>query len=221
MILNNCLILRPELQKMKDKKQHIIETTLHLFAEKGFEGTSIREIAEKASVNVAMVNYYFGSKEKLFEKIIEYKSFTTRGILDEILHNQSLSAIQKIEAVIEAYVQKLFTHRMFHRLVHQELILNQREALQDSIVCNMIYPNSLIIKTILEQGIKSGEFKKIDPELTIASVIGTINQILLSKKSCNKLMNKPDDYIPYDDNKFKKRVSNHLKQLMHDHLLNK
>ncbi|MEP6684170.1 MAG: TetR family transcriptional regulator, partial [Parafilimonas sp.] len=55
---------------MKDKKQHIIETTLHLFAEKGFEGTSIREIAEKASVNVAMVNYYFGSKEKLFEKII-------------------------------------------------------------------------------------------------------------------------------------------------------
>ncbi|MEP6465532.1 MAG: TetR family transcriptional regulator [Parafilimonas sp.] len=206
---------------MKDKKQHIIETTLHLFAEKGFEGTSIREIAEKACVNVAMVNYYFGSKEKLFEKIIEYKSFTTRGILDEILNNQSLNAIQKIEEIIDTYVQKLFTHRTFHRLVHQELILNQREALQDSIVNNMIYPNSLIVKTVIERGIKSGEFKKVDPELTIASIVGTINQVLLSKKSCNKLMNKADDYIPYDDNKFKKRVSTHLKNLMHDHLLNK
>ena len=59
---------------MKDKREQIIETTLQLFAEKGFEGTSIRDIAEKASVNVAMVNYYFGSKEKLFEKIIEHKA---------------------------------------------------------------------------------------------------------------------------------------------------
>ena len=33
---------------MKDKREHIIETAIHLFAEKGYEGTSIREIAEKS-----------------------------------------------------------------------------------------------------------------------------------------------------------------------------
>ena len=33
-------------------------------------------------------------------------------------------------------------------------------------------------------------------------------------------MNKDDDYVPYDDIKFRKRVRNHLKQLMHAHLLN-
>ena len=73
---------------MKDKREQIIETAMQLFAEKGFEGASIRDIAEKASVNVAMVNYYFGTKEKLFEKIIEYKSSATRGLLDEILHTE-------------------------------------------------------------------------------------------------------------------------------------
>jgi AcrR family transcriptional regulator len=204
---------------MKDKRHQIIDTALGLFAEKGFEGTSIRDIAEKAAVNVAMVNYYFGTKEKLFEQIVEYKSAATRGLLDEILKNENITHIQKIEAVIDSYIEKLFTHRMFHRLIQQELILNQREALQDSIVNNFI-PNANIVRNIIESGIKKGDFKKVDIELTIATLNGTINQVLLSRKFCNRLMNKNDDYIPYEDIKFKKRVSAHLKQLMHAHLLN-
>ena len=205
---------------MKDKRTHIIETAMDLFAGKGYEGTSIRDIAEKASVNLAMVNYYFGSKEKLFENIVEYKSSVTRGILDEILKNNKLSAIEKIYAIIDSYVEKLFTHRSFHRLIYQELILNQREELQNSIVNNLA-PNSVIIKRIIETGIKNGEFKKVDVELTLASLMGTVNQVLLSRKFCNKIMNKDDDYVPYDDIKFRKRVRNHLKQLMDAHLLNK
>jgi len=205
---------------MKDKRTHIIETAMDLFAGKGYEGTSIRDIEEKASVNLAMVNYYFGSKEKLFENIVEYKSSVTRGILDEILKNNKLSAIEKIYAIIDSYVEKLFTHRSFHRLIYQELILNQREELQNSIVNNLA-PNSVIIKRIIEIGIKNGEFKKVDVELTLASLMGTVNQVLLSRKFCNKIMNKDDDYVPYDDIKFRKRVRNHLKQLMDAHLLNK
>jgi AcrR family transcriptional regulator len=205
---------------MKDKRTHIIETAMDLFAGKGYEGTSIRDIAEKASVNLAMVNYYFGSKEKLFENIVEYKSSVTRGILDEILKNNKLSAIEKIYAIIDSYVEKLFTHRSFHRLIYQELILNQREELQNSIVNNLA-PNSVIIKRIIEIGIKNGEFEKVDVELTLASLMGTVNQVLLSRKFCNKIMNKDDDYVPYDDIKFRKRVRNHLKQLMDAHLLNK
>ena len=204
---------------MKDKRAHIIDTALQLFSEQGFEGTSIRDIAEKASVNVAMVNYYFGSKEKLFEKLVEYKSAVTRGLLDEISKNKALSPIEKIEHIVDAFIEKLFIHRSFHRLIYQELILNQREALQQSIV-NTLSPNAFIIKSIIESGMKKGEFKKVDPELTVASLIGSINQVLLSKKFCNKLMNKEDDYVPYDDIKFRKRVSSHIKQLMRAHLLN-
>lgn len=203
---------------MKDKRTHIIETAMDLFAGKGYEGTSIRDIAEKASVNLAMVNYYFGSKEKLFENIVEYKSAVTRGILDEILKNKQLSSIEKIYAIIDSYVEKLFIHRSFHRLIYQELILNQREELQNSIVNNLA-PNSIIIKKIIETGIKNGEFKKADVELTLASLMGTINQVLLSRKFCNKIMNKDDDYVPYDDIRFRKRVRNHLRQLMNAHLL--
>src|SRR5882672_7085282 len=203
---------------MTDKKAHILNVAMQLFAEKGFEGSSIRDLAARAGVNVAMVNYYFGSKEKLFESMVAQKASYTRGVLDEIVKNTALSDIEKIDAVIDTYVDRLFTNRVFHRVIHQELMLSQRESLQQSIA-DIIFPNSLLIKEILEEGTRKGAFKKADPPMVIATLIGTINQVLLSRKMCNKLLNKEPAYIPYDDEQFVQRVRRHIKQLMRDHLL--
>jgi AcrR family transcriptional regulator len=203
---------------MIDKKTHIINAAVELFAEKGFEGTSIRNIATKANVNVAMINYYFGSKEKLFECMVEQKAAYTRGALEEIVNNKSLSEIEKIDCIIDSYVSRLFTNRIFHRVIHQEMMLNQRESLQQAIV-NILFPNSLVIKSVIESGMKKGVFKKVDSALVIATLIGTINQVLLSRKMCNKLLDKDEDYVPYEDVKFKKRISDHLKELLHSYLL--
>ena len=46
-----------------DKKDHIIAAAEKLFALRGYDSTSIRDICQEAEVNVAMVNYYFGSKK--------------------------------------------------------------------------------------------------------------------------------------------------------------
>jgi AcrR family transcriptional regulator len=201
-----------------DKKQQIIEAAIELFAQKGFEGTSIRDLAAKADVNVAMVNYYFGSKEKLFEALVEVKAASARGTLEELLNDKTLTSIEKIDKIVDSYIDRLFSHRMFHRLIHQELIMNQREALQDSIT-TLLLPNSLYIKSIINEGIENGQFKQVDVLLTMVSLMGTINQLLLSKKYCLKLLNKGDEYVPYDDPEFRQRVSVHLKGLMRAHLL--
>jgi AcrR family transcriptional regulator len=203
---------------MTDKKTHIINAAVELFAEKGFEGTSIRDIATKANVNVAMINYYFGSKEKLFECMVEQKAAYTRGALEEIVNDKSLSEIEKIDRIIDSYVSRLFTNRIFHRVIHQEMMLNQRESLQQTIV-NVLFPNSLVIRGVIESGIKKGTFKKVDSALVIATLVGTINQVLLSKRMCNRLLDKDEDYVPYEDAKFKKRISDHLKELLHSYLL--
>ncbi len=210
-----CII---EKAVMTDKKLHIINHAVELFAEKGFEGTSIRDLAARAEVNVAMVNYYFGSKEKLFESMVEVRASYSRGVLEEIANNPAYTDIEKIDHIIENYIQKLFTNRKFHRVLHQEMMLNQRESLQDAIV-NILYPNHLIIRGVIEAGMKKGVFKKVDAPLVIATLLGTINQVLLSKKMCVKLLDKEDNYIPYEDPRFAKRLGDHLKQLMHSHLL--
>ena len=201
-----------------DKKEQIIREAIELFAKKGFEGTSIRDIASNAGVNIAMINYYFGSKEKLFESLLENKTAYTRDILAGIAKDPKLSEIEKIDTVIEGYVTRIFSGRMFHRVIHQEMMLSHRDSLQQSIV-DMITPNALVIKGIIETGIKKGEFKKVDSTLTMSTIMGTINQVLLSKKLCNKLLNKPDDYVPYEDEKFRKRVIDHIQQMMRSHLL--
>jgi AcrR family transcriptional regulator len=202
-----------------DKKEVIMNAAIALFAEKGFEGTSIRDLAAKADVNIAMINYYFGSKDKLFEALIEYKASYLRGKLEEINNDKSKSAIQKVDAVIENYVERLLSQPHYHRIIHQALMLQQREEVHQHIT-QVFTKNTQLIKSIIEQGIKSKEFRKVDAELSIASMLGTINQLLLSKSMCRMLLNQGKDYDPYNDAAFKKRLTLHIRQMMHAHLLN-
>lgn len=53
-----------------ETKDKIIQAARSLFAQQGFEGTSVREIAKAAEVNVASLNYHFSSKENLFSEIL-------------------------------------------------------------------------------------------------------------------------------------------------------
>lgn len=61
------------MKKIKDEnsKTRIIEAATTLFARKGFEGTSIREICKKANVNICMISYYWGGKQELYQGIID------------------------------------------------------------------------------------------------------------------------------------------------------
>src|SRR6478609_4077882 len=144
-----------------DKREHIINTAIKLFATKGFEGTSIRDLAAAADVNVAMVNYYFGSKEKLFESMVELNVAYTRGAFDEISNDNSLSEIEKIDKIIDLYVSRIFSNREFHKVLHHEIQLNQRPELGKAI-SNVIGKNYQIIKSIIEAGIRKKEFRKVD-----------------------------------------------------------
>jgi AcrR family transcriptional regulator len=202
-----------------DKKEHIINVAIELFAEKGFEGTSIRELAIRADVNIAMVNYYFGSKDKLFEALIEYKASYMRERLEEIVNDKDKSDIEKIDAVIETYVNRILSQHNYHRLIHQELMLQQREFVHSGII-KLFSINLQIIKSIIEDGMEKKIFKRVDPELTVASLTGTINQVMLSKSMCCILLNQACDVNPYTDENFQNRLINHLKQLMRSQLLN-
>lgn len=55
-----------------DTKQGIIEVALEFFSQYGYDGTSIRDLAEKAHINVASINYHFGSKQNLYWATMKY-----------------------------------------------------------------------------------------------------------------------------------------------------
>lgn len=203
-----------------DKRDHIMDEAIALFAEKGFEGSTIRDLAQKAQVNIAMINYYFGSKEKLFEAIVEKRATHMRGFLEPILADKQLTEIEKMDLIIEGYVTRFLAQPLFHKVLQQELLVTQREYMHEQITALFI-KNTKDIVSVIEKGIKNKAFKKVDPELTFASILGTINQIMMSRVICNKLMNKPSDYNPYQDKQFKKRLVTHIQQIIHSHLMHK
>ncbi len=198
---------------MIEKREHILITAEALFAEKGFEGTSVRELCAKAGVNVAMVSYYFGSKEQLMEALIEFRSGFMREKLDEI-RQMDISASQKIEKTIDHYVARIYSNSQYHRILHREITLQQRSQF-NALISKLLMINFSVIRQIINDGIKSKEFKKVDIELTIVSMIGTITQVVVSSFLTCKLLNeKQSDAIIVTDKLHQQRVRKHLKEML-------
>ncbi|MEO8582825.1 MAG: TetR family transcriptional regulator, partial [Flavitalea sp.] len=74
-----------------DKQLHIIAAAETLFSNKGYDGTSVRDIADGAGVNVAMISYYFGSKEKLMQTIFEQRTVNFPNKVEGLLKDDSLT----------------------------------------------------------------------------------------------------------------------------------
>ena len=75
------------------KQLQIIEVGERLFAQKGFAGTSVRDIAQAADVNVSMISYYFGSKEKLIEALFNVRIDEARTRIESIIGNDDHEGI--------------------------------------------------------------------------------------------------------------------------------
>ena len=196
-----------------DKQVQIIESTEKLFAEKGYEGTSVRDIALAAGVNLAMVSYYFGSKEKLFQAIFAHRISRSKLQLESLLQDKSLTALQKIEKLIDTYVQKIMDNPHFHRI---SLQADQEREMKD--ISKLIHDNKLanieLVKKIISEGQRSKEFVKgIDVPMLILTMLGTsyqmINNILFYR-----VLYKLDGLSDVEVHQhLKKKLTTHLKNL--------
>ena len=118
----------------KDKKLIIVEKAEELFASQGFSGTSVREIAKAADVNVAMISYYFGSKEQLLMEIFKYRSDYLQTKVDDLLNNSSLSWWDKLDIHIDYYVEKMRDNQHLHRIIIREVDMNSGTEMSEFIL---------------------------------------------------------------------------------------
>jgi AcrR family transcriptional regulator len=93
-----------------DTRERILAAALTVFAERGFEAGTVRDITEAARVNTAAINYYFRSKEELIRQVFEAglkPIIRARSGALEACIRQSAPALPKISAVAEALVRPL------------------------------------------------------------------------------------------------------------------
>lgn len=114
-----------------DVKEIILQEAQKLFIDKGFKGTSIRDIAKASETNVAMVNYYFQSKYNLFEIVFEEAlDVFTKRIFETLSVDLSFSKL--IESWVNIYYEILFQHPQIATFILNEVRLNP-EALTNRI----------------------------------------------------------------------------------------
>lgn len=186
----------------------------NLFAEKGFNGTSVRDIAEKAGINLAMVSYYFGSKEKLLEAIFDYRGEIAKLTLESIVEKPGLSSLEKVYLLVDNYIDKLMLQQCFHKILAREQVMNNTDVTAD-LIFQMKKRNQEIISRLIQEGQKKGEFRKnIDVAMMMTTLVGTANH-LITTKHYYKLLSNHQSLKDEEFNKLiKKRLTNHLKFLL-------
>lgn len=77
---------------MKDTKKKLLHTAVRLFSQYGIDGVSTRDLAKKANVNLCSINYYFGSKQKLYEAAVaEVSAFILNNFIQPAMEYVSQS----------------------------------------------------------------------------------------------------------------------------------
>src|SRR5271165_3203609 len=97
----------PDIEGGDSAEQKIKAAAQKLFTQKGYAAVRTREIAAEAGINLALLNYYFRSKEKLFELVMLENMTTFAEGAADIIHNESTSLDQKIELLVGHYIDIL------------------------------------------------------------------------------------------------------------------
>lgn len=199
-----------------EKQIKILQVAEKLFAEKGFDATSIREISTKASVNVAMVSYYFGSKDKLLESLIVFRTSDLKTKLETLL-DENRSPVEKIEKFIQLYIQRIDENRDFHHILLFEISSNKR-AMDFEAFIEIKKANIKSLEKIILEGQSQNIFQKdINIQMIIPTILGTYFYFQMNKPFFGEILNlnSEDKHTRY----IQSELTNHIQQTIKSLLL--
>jgi AcrR family transcriptional regulator len=159
-------------KKFTEKQIHILDIAEELIAKKGYEGTSVRDICSKANINVAMISYYFGSKEKMMSYLYQYRVLKTRENFSEFADTiKDGKPEMQMKEIIKYIVAQLFKYNYFHGFVTQEL--RHTDNLKDELLdFYQLFVKKL--DEVIKKGVTSGVFTFTPkPEDVLTTIIGS------------------------------------------------
>lgn len=149
----------------------ILDAAATVFADQGFGGARVDEIAHRAGVNKAMLYYRVGDKEALYTAVLTRNFATARRNLEAALATAD-SATERLTAIIGAIVR---TARAIPN--HPQIMLREVASggagLSPVVIAAMAELLGLV-RGVLEEGVREGVFRPIDPLLTHLLVLGTV-----------------------------------------------
>ena len=134
-------------------EQKILKAADKIFTQKGYAATRTRDIAEEAGTNLALLNYYFGSKEKLFKNVVQGKLKMLLGAMGPALSDGQISLEEKISLITENYTNLLLENEELPIFILNELTVN-RELFAKITQNTRQIAQPVLEKQLKERGIK-------------------------------------------------------------------
>jgi len=105
----------------KERALQILDAAEQLLGELSYDAVSARDIAERAGVNKALVFYYWGSKEELFERVLQRYYERHRSALAQAFEAGGGALPHRVHQVLDAYLDFIEGNRLYARLVQQQV----------------------------------------------------------------------------------------------------
>jgi len=159
--------------------RRILHEARRLFVERGFDGVSVREIAEACGLTKAALYYHFEDKERLLVEILEEGLAAFHGLIESAMAQEATAPGR-----IRAFVEALFRHlqpeeRALIRLAAQEMN-KLGPALRLAFAAHYREQFLEPLAAIFRQGQERGEVRSIDPDLAVWILLGMLYPFLVS-----------------------------------------
>ncbi|GAC1426736.1 MAG: TetR family transcriptional regulator [Flavisolibacter sp.] len=198
---------------LSDKQIQLLNVAERLFAQRGFDGTSVRDIAEEAGVNLSMISYYFGSKEGLMQALFQERTGHMGLKIEQLTQDETLSPMKKIETLVDDYIEKSLSKRLFFVILLTEQMLEKNEIIT-GLINELKKRNMDFLESIIKEGQLKGGFKKnIDMVLMMNTLIGTVTHTIINQSFYRKY--KHLETLPQDEftRVLKKNMGMYIKDL--------
>lgn len=178
-------ILEPE----QDTKERLLEAAEHVFAERGYSGATVKEIADRAGVNISLISYHFNGKEGLLHSCVE--RFGRERLQDAKNYLTPPENIDDLKAKLRLWMLQFM--RCHVEEVNVCTILH-RENLAENKFLWEIFESTFIkgfesVAKFFELGKKKGILRKdVDPMLAAVTIFGTVIQMGKSQEVQEKWM---------------------------------
>ncbi|MBL8189133.1 MAG: TetR/AcrR family transcriptional regulator [Acidobacteria bacterium] len=173
----------PARMTAEDRRQQILEVAMELFSQRGFRGTTTKEIALAAGVNEAIIFRHFATKSDLYAAIIDQKA-----------SSENVQTLQRVidEAMGRGDDRQVFESFAFHILEFHEhddtaMRILFYSALEGHELAEMIFTNHILkqhrrLTEYVKKRIAEGAFRPVDPIIAVRGFVGMVMNQAMTRK---------------------------------------
>jgi len=157
----------------EESRNSILKAAINAFSTKGFDGASIRDIAQEAKVNHAIIRYHFGSKDDLWMAVFQHLLLETANLRKSSPFNKAATDLKsELEKFVRTRVEHVVHQPQLLKIILLELIDGGPRFAQIDMLMRMFFAETLNIVQDMQQAGVVKDFNNKDLFFVIPTIIG-------------------------------------------------